>query len=256
MIHFTYLRHQSRSIIQNKSPRFGAILLLFLIGMITTTQAQAGEVRRIMIMDPELEIINNWQTIAKSKLARISVEHKLYRENNEFFLHVRIENPTKEPIGFLSKKAPFFISQWGPSSSSGRGIIDERRVPVMVPDREQQVALMRRYSSGDSSFTKLPAGETTDHFVAFFGPERSVSAVEEQCKAPGMNYIVFVMDGQLTVTNGKTIVFPGRDELSESRGEFAAEVSLPLPLVWVQMPKKRDVLYTEQQQKFNRLRPN
>lgn len=77
------------------------------------------------------EINPNWKTVARSELAKVAVERRLYRKNgiDRLFAHVYIYNLSNRPIGFDVKTRMnlFYPNQWCESNEPTRQLIDEIR---------------------------------------------------------------------------------------------------------------------------------
>jgi hypothetical protein len=176
-----------------------------------------------------------WVSIAKSRQAELLVERVLYEKPGapHFFVHVRVVNETASALGvdLRSYGGVYYPSQWGPSRTPRREVIDERRLASPPLDAAAQAEIFGDFGAG--LLTRIPVRGSVDYYRDFNASSRA--DVEAQSRSG--RYLIVVMDGRLDVAddaNAERILPPQDDS--------AREVALEVPVRWAQVPAGAIVL--------------
>jgi len=173
----------------------------------------------------------DWKTIKLSPWAQVDVERVFYKKlhNDAFFIHVRVKNLTEHTvvIDVNNRYSVFYPNQWVESKVPRRDSIDERRMNQANTAPWEKFKL--EFDLPGS--TRIAAGKAFDYFISFNGG--SWNGIQ-QSKLP---YIIMVMDGHLTLTDGKTVELIKRDQ-NDLNG---TEVPFRAPVRWATVPASAKV---------------
>ncbi|MBL8082499.1 MAG: hypothetical protein JNN26_07805 [Candidatus Obscuribacter sp.] len=165
-----------------------------------------------------------WKEVARCPCATVVVERALYRKegSKDFFVHVRIENLLKRPIGFLAgdRYQVFYPNQWADSELPRRQVISEmRRLQKELSTVERQ-KLLSIFASGvrearSNHLVRIPAGNDFDYFISFNAGGR------DRVEAVKLPYLIVVMDGAMDFCDGKDLYRASREMNDSNNGEVA-----------------------------------
>jgi len=165
-----------------------------------------------------------WKEVARCPCATVAVERALYRKegSKDFFVHVRIENLLKRPIGFLAgdRYQVFYPNQWADSELPRRQVISEmRRLQKELSAVERQ-KLLFIFASGvrearSNHLVRIPAGSDFDYFISFNAGGR------DRVEAVKLPYLIVVMDGAMDFCDGKDLYRASREMNDSNNGEVA-----------------------------------
>lgn len=186
-----------------------------------------------------------WKLMAGSPWAKVSAERAAYKAagSKQFYMHVRIENLTDKVLGFecTDRYHVFYPNQWAESQIPRRQVISEmRRNPIKLTADEVKgivtlfnavattgKACTRLVNAADKrAMIKIMPHSTCDYFIAFIGGNH---AELEKVELP---YAIVVMDGRISLTDGKNVQSVGRPQDDSMMGEIPLETPLllrPLP---------------------------
>lgn len=182
------------------------------------------------------EISPNWKTVARSTWAKVAVERKLYRKegSDRFFVHVKIFNISNHLIAFDTTKNVFYPNQWVESKEPIRQTVDERRcIQKPLSEAETKYLLDSANGHNQSPMIMIKAGEYYEYFISF--NSGNYNAVL-QTKFP---YLILVMDGNIPITDGKSVQRLSRGQQDMSQ----AEVPIATPISLSALPKSANVLF-------------
>lgn len=176
---------------------------------------------------------SNWVTLGGSTTVVVEVERALYERPGtpHFFVHVRVINKGATPLGIdlRSRFGVFYPNQWGASAQLHRAAIDETRAVFAPLNAAAEASIAAAYRAG--LLTSVPAGSSVDYYEDFNASERR----DVDAQARGFRYVLVVMDGQLSATDGT------RTERLAPQ-EDAREVAIDAPVVWRRVPTGAIVL--------------
>jgi hypothetical protein len=173
----------------------------------------------------------DWKTIRRSAWVQVDVEKVFYKKlhSDAFFIHVRVKNDSRQTvvISLNNRFSVFYPNQWAESNGPRRGVVDEERMNQadIVPWEKFKLEFDLPGS------TRIAAGKTFDYFISF---NRGSWTSIQQSKLP---YIIMVMDGHLTLTDGKTVELIKRDQ-NDLNG---TEVPFKAPVRWATVPASAKV---------------
>ncbi len=165
-----------------------------------------------------------WKEVARCPCATVAVERALYRKDGskDFFVHVRIENLLKRPIGFLAgdRYQVFYPNQWADSELPRRQVISEmRRLQKELSTAERQ-KLLALFTSGPKPVgsnrrVKILPGNSSDYYISFNAGGR------DRVEAVKLPYLIVVMDGAMDFCDGKDLYRASREMNDSNNGEVA-----------------------------------
>jgi hypothetical protein len=189
------------------------------------------------------EITTNWKTVTKLPWATVQVERKLYRKNgsDRFFVHVNLTNTSSHAVAFdkTERTSVFYPNQWAESQTTTRQMVNECR-PVQNPLTESQTGRLIELMNAPkiatkSSLVTIKPGEVYEYFISFNSGTRSAI---EHTKSP---YIILVMDGNMALTDGKSVKQLKRDQADSVR----CEVPIRTPIVFSLIPDSANVIFQD-----------
>ncbi len=142
---------------------------------------------------------NSDQMIHQGQLVNVSVEKVLYhaKRKENFFLKFKIENLSNRIIGLdlTNYWKVIYPNQWGIYKKPYREIIDEER---MIPDTViNEVQLIDKYNNQRLTFIK--PNETIEYYRDWNGSGEKVELADKN------SFLIITVDGQLLLTDGKTV---------------------------------------------------
>jgi hypothetical protein len=172
------------------------------------------------------EINPNWKTVARSELAKVAVERRLYRKegSDRLFAHVFIYNLINHPIGFDVKTRMnlFYPNQWCESNEPTRQLIDEMR-PKQSPLSEKTKEDLLAEMKNPGKTTTLILVKPKDYYEYFIALNSGKPKLLEHSK---FSNLILVMDGNMAVTDGKSVETLNRSPHDMNK----AEVPIPSPI--------------------------
>ncbi|MBI5173991.1 MAG: hypothetical protein HY986_14005 [Candidatus Melainabacteria bacterium] len=165
-----------------------------------------------------------WKEVARCAWATVSVERALYRKegSKDFFVHVRIDNLLKRPIGFVAgdRYQVFYPNQWAESELPRRQVISEMRrlqKELSTVERQKLLALFASgaKAAGSNRQVRILPGNSSDYYVSFNAGGR------ERVEAVKLPYLIVVMDGVIDFSDGKELYRASREMNDSNHGEVA-----------------------------------
>jgi len=167
--------------------------------------------------------------VCRSSWAKVTVDRKLYldRKTGTLYAHVYIANICDHPIGFdfTNRMNVFYPNQWCESNTPNRQLIDEIRRNQNPPDEKTKQSLLTRMHdpSSNDTFVILDPGKQYTYFIDLN------SGKPELLQKSKYAYLILVMDGNMALTDGKTIQMLNRDPHDMVKTEVPIKAPILFP---------------------------